>query len=94
MTSVSNLPEANRADFVGRLKRIEGQARGIQRMVDEGRSCEDIINQVAAVKAAVNALSGEMLESFALYCLRNPDEFEVPEEAVARVVQTLVRASR
>lgn len=40
-------------DILSRLKRIEGQARGIRRMIEEGRACEDIVIQVAALKAAV-----------------------------------------
>jgi DNA-binding FrmR family transcriptional regulator len=40
-------------DIITRLKRIEGQARGVQRMIKEGRTCEDIIIQVSALKAAV-----------------------------------------
>ena len=40
-------------DLRNRLRRIEGQARGIQRMLDEGRSCQEIITQVAALRAAV-----------------------------------------
>jgi DNA-binding FrmR family transcriptional regulator len=47
------LSESAKNDIVTRLKRIEGQARGVQRMVEEGRPCEDIIIQIAALKAAV-----------------------------------------
>jgi len=88
------IPETQRADILGRLQRIEGQARGIQKMIEDGRECVDVLNQVAAVKAAVNALSGQMLETFALHCLRNPDQFPMPEDAITQVVQTLVRAGR
>jgi len=94
MPNFNQLPEAKQADIVGRLQRIEGQARGIQKMIADGRDCTDILNQVAAVKAAVNALSGEMLETFALYCVRHPDQFPMPEDAIAQAVQTLVRAGR
>ena len=94
MTSVSNLPEANRADFVGRLKRIEGQAKGIQRMIEDGRECVDVMQQIASVKAAVNALSGEVLEAFALRCLRHPEEFASPEAAIEQAVRAVVRGGR
>jgi len=40
-------------DLQNRLRRIEGQARGVQRMLDERRGCQDIVTQVAALKAAV-----------------------------------------
>lgn len=94
MPSMHNLPPEERADLIDRLKRIEGQAKGIQRMIDEGRECLDVITQLAAVKAAVNAVSGELLEAYALRCLRHPEEFPTPEQAVEQAVKALVRAGR
>jgi len=49
----SEMLEKTLPDLQSRLKRIEGQARGIQRMLDEQRSCEEVVNQIAALKAAV-----------------------------------------
>lgn len=68
-------------DIIQRLKRIEGQARGIQRMVGEGRDCHDIMTQMAAMRAATQAVSVAMLEEFALHCMRRPDEYASPESA-------------
>ena len=73
---------------------VEGQAKGIQRMIEDGRDCVDVMNQLAAVKAAVSALSGELLESFALHCLRHPEQFSSPEQAVEQAVRALVRSGR
>jgi DNA-binding FrmR family transcriptional regulator len=94
MPSVANLPKAERDDIQARLKRIEGQARGIQKMVDDGRECVDILNQLAAIKAAVNGLSGELLEAYLLRCMQHPDEFSSPQTAVEEAVKALVRAGR
>lgn len=94
MPSVHNLPADERADMIARLKRIEGQAKGIQKMIDEGRDCVDIMNQLSAVKAAVNGLGGEMLSTFALYCLRHPESFASPEQAIEQAVRALVRSGR
>lgn len=91
MPSIKDLPKERRADIIDRLKRIEGQAKGVQRMVEDGRECTDILNQVAAIKAAVHAMGAEVLESFALYCLRHPEAFETPEDAVERAVKAIVR---
>ena len=91
MPSTTRLPADAREDLVARLKRIEGQSRGIQKMIEDGRDCTDVMNQLAAVKAAVNALSGEALEAFALHCLRHPEEFPSPEQAVEQAVRALVR---
>jgi DNA-binding FrmR family transcriptional regulator len=87
-----NLPAGARDDLVARLKRIEGQAKGIQRMIDDGRDCVEVMNQIAAIKAAVTALSGEALEAFALHCLRHPGDFASPEQAVEQAVRALVRS--
>lgn len=94
MPSIHNLPLDERTDMIARLKRVEGQAKGIQKMIDEGRDCVEVMNQVAAVKAAVNALAGEMLEAFALHCLRHPMEFASPELAIEQAVRALVRSGR
>lgn len=94
MLSVDNLPAEDRAALVIRLRRIEGQARGIQRMIEEGRDCLDVLTQLIAMRAAVNALAGELLEHFALRCVRYPEEFASPEDAVKKAVYALVRAGR
>lgn len=94
MPSTRNLPAESRDDLISRLKRVEGQAKGIQKMIEDGRDCTDVMTQLSSVRAAVNALSGEMLEAFALYCLRHPDEFGSQEQAVEQAVKALVRSSR
>lgn len=49
--------------IIGRLKRIEGQTRGLQRMVSEGKYCVDIISQVSAVKEALSSVESLILEN-------------------------------
>jgi DNA-binding FrmR family transcriptional regulator len=89
-----NLSIEERTALNDRLRKIEGQARGVQKMIDDGRECMDVVTQLAAIKAAVNALSGELLEAYALRCLKHPGEFETPERAVEEAVRALVRAGR
>lgn len=93
MVSVSQLSDAEREDIVQRLKRIEGQARGVQKMVEEGRDCMDVLNQISAIRAAANGLSGELLETYLVRCMVYPDEFEAPQKAVRQAVRTLIRNS-
>ena len=52
------------------LKRIEGQIRGIQKMIDEGKYCVDILNQVKAVRKAITTVEGKILEKHLQSCLR------------------------
>lgn len=94
MQTIDNLPAEARKDMLARLKRIEGQAKGIQKMIEEGRDCVSVIDQVASIKAAVNALSGEMLEAYAVHCLRNAGQIESPEQTIEDVVRVIVRAGR
>lgn len=94
MPSIVRLPADERAEIISRLKRIEGQAKGIHKMVDDGRDCVAILDQVASIKAAVNALSGEMLEMFALHCLSHPEDFPSHEKAIEEMVRVVVRTGR
>ena len=54
-----------------RLHRIEGQVRGIERMVDEDRYCIDILTQVAAVRTALERLALEVLEDHVNHCVHD-----------------------
>lgn len=92
MASISNLTEAERDDIVQRLKRIEGQARGIQKMVDDGRDCGEILMQVASIRAAVSSLNGELLGAYLLRCVQDPEAFGSPDKAIQQAVRALVRS--
>lgn len=94
MPSVTNLPQSEIDQLRARLRRIEGQAKGIQKMLDDDRDCLEVLNQLASIKAAVNGLTGELLEAYLLRCIQHPDEFGSVESAVEEAVRALVRAGR
>ncbi len=54
---------------ITRLRRIEGQVRGVAGMVDEGRYCIDILTQVQAIKAALKKVEDELLKNHAAHCV-------------------------
>ena len=56
---------------VKRLSRIEGQVRGLSRMVDEDRYCIDIVTQIAAVRAALRRLEEEILRDHVGHCVEH-----------------------
>ncbi len=56
-------------DLLNRLSRIEGQIRGIKKMVEEDRYCIDIINQVASVSAAINSFNKVLLSEHIKSCV-------------------------
>lgn len=60
-------------DLLKRLNRIEGQIRGISKMVDEDKYCIDILTQVSAAKAALDKVALELLRNHARHCLNNDD---------------------
>jgi DNA-binding FrmR family transcriptional regulator len=67
---VQHLRDATRKDdFMRRLRRIEGQARGLQRMVDEDKYCIDILTQVAAMTSALESVALGLLDDHLHHCV-------------------------
>lgn len=60
---------ASKDQLRGRLRRIEGQVRGIARMVDEQRYCIDVLTQISAVQAALDKVALGLLDDHARHCL-------------------------
>ncbi len=63
------IDETLEKDALGRLKRIEGQVAGIQKMVKDRRYCMDIVNQIAAVEAALHKVSALVLRNHMETCV-------------------------
>lgn len=74
-----------REEIVIRLKKIEGQTRGIQKMVLDERQCSDIMMQLGAVKSALESVAGLVLKNYTAICLKDGDPTEVGN-ALARAV--------
>ena len=66
-------PEA-KAKLVQRLKRIEGQVRGVESMLDEERDCREIMQQLSAIHSAIQGASRIFLQEYATSCLAEMDE--------------------
>ena len=78
-----------RDQLIKRLQRIEGQARGVRRMVEEDRDCQDILTQLAAIRGAAHQVSVMVVQEYALQCLNDPEEYGSRDEAIAKLVHTL-----
>lgn len=63
-------PEALRQSLENRLNRVEGQVRGVKRMLAEDAYCIDILHQVNAIRAALNSFSKELLERHLRTCVK------------------------
>jgi DNA-binding FrmR family transcriptional regulator len=77
-----------------RLHRIEGQVRGIERMVAEDRYCIDILTQVGAVKTALESLGFEILEDHVTHCVKDALASGNAETAAAKSDELLAAVER
>jgi CsoR family transcriptional regulator, copper-sensing transcriptional repressor len=57
--------------MLSRLRRIEGQVRGVQNMIDEERDCQEILQQLSAIRSAVQGTSVIFLQEYAVDCMVN-----------------------
>jgi DNA-binding FrmR family transcriptional regulator len=86
--------ERQKKDVLMRLRRIEGQLRGIQRMVEEGVSCPEILTQIAAATAALKKASITIIQTYMEECLsitkqnhgKREDAMRDFQKAIARYI--------
>lgn len=89
MTMVND-PEA-KSDLLRRLRRIEGQVRGVGRMIEEGRDCQEVLQQLAAIRSATHQTSLRLMRSYASQCVRAANDS--PDQVVDALIQALARVS-
>lgn len=78
--------------LAARLKRIEGQVRGVERMIDEDRYCIDVLTQISAIQAALDKVALGLLDQHAANCvLGAADQSAKTEEMMAAVGRLLRR---
>jgi len=87
----------NKDDYLKRLRRIEGQVRGLQRMIDEDQYCIDILTQVAATTKALQSVAIGLLEEHLGHCVAQAvaeggdtasEKVREASEAIARLVRS------
>lgn len=89
--------QQGKADVIARLRRIEGQVRGLQRMVDDEAYCIDVLTQVSAVTRALQAVSLSLLGDHLRHCVGDAVANDVPDvstkvEEAMKAVERLVRS--
>ena len=81
-------------DLITRLKRVEGQARGVQKMIIEGRSCEEIVLQITALKAGATQVAARILVQYLSECLSEKNRDTVnglsAQEKISRILGKLL----
>ncbi len=88
--------KTRRSNISKRLARIEGQVRGLSRMIDEDRYCIDVITQTKAVTAALKKVEAELLKDHAGHCLAAAiasDNVEEREQKVSELVELLQKSA-
>jgi len=80
-----------REDVIKRLARIEGHVRGVRRMVEEDKSCPEVLLQLVAVRAALNKVSRMVFEDHVETCISKAIKEGAGESAVAELKEALAR---
>jgi len=79
--------EISQEMLLKRLRRIEGQVRGIEKMVIGGRDCESLVTQLAAVRSAIESVGAQVLNNYMKLCFRKDTENEMANiDSLARAV--------
>ena len=94
MATTHVLDISTREDIHRRISRIEGQARGVARMVDDGRDCQEVMHQLLALKAATHSLTLTLFEKYAHHCLLEDDPTASLEDKLQRMVRMVSQLSR
>jgi DNA-binding FrmR family transcriptional regulator len=87
----------NKLKLLARLNRVEGQVRGIARMVDEDRYCIDVLTQLQAVRAALARVETEMLRDHLSHCIESAivaGDVDEQRKKAAELVQLLERTQK
>ncbi len=93
---MSERQNVSKEDIIKRFKRIEGQVKGISRMIEEDKCCMDILTQIAAVRAAINKAGSIMLEQHSMTCIEDAvasDDREKAVEDLTKAIQSFIRFS-
>ncbi|HZK48470.1 MAG TPA: metal-sensitive transcriptional regulator [Thermoleophilia bacterium] len=94
MDDTSTSSEATKDDVtavLNRLRRIEGQVRGLQRMIDEGKDCEQVLTQLSAVKSALDRVGIFLISHRMKECLATGSSAEVDEAAMEQAFEIFLK---
>ena len=84
----------SKEQLVNRLRRVEGQVRGVERMVEEDRYCIDVITQISAIQAALDKVALGVLDDHARHCIVGGASDAAPEELTEELMGAVARLMR
>lgn len=83
---------ADKKKISNRLKRTEGQIRGILKMIDEEKECIDIVTQLSAVRSSIDRVMGLVVAENFKKCLEEPNENpELQKEKIEQAIQLIIK---
>lgn len=82
---------AEQGEVISRLRRVEGQIRGLQRMVERGEPCEAIITQLMAARAALDKVGIHILTHYATECIQDLSPTESDKERLERALALFLK---
>jgi len=85
---------ADKDSLVGRLNKMEGQVRGIRRMVEEDRYCVDVLQQIASLRSAADAVAGILLEDHIRGCVAHGIRSGEGDAHIGEVMEVIRRYVR
>jgi len=86
--------DENKQKLLNRLKRIEGQTRGIQRMVQEDKYCVDIMTQISSIQSALEQVTLTLMEDHMRHCVTEAIQQGNGDEKISEVVNVLKRYAK
>lgn len=81
--------DQDKISIINRLRRIEGQVKGIQKMLESEQCCGDILVQVAAVRSAVNRVGSLIFQRYSQNCLAQAETPDEQQQALAELLKTM-----
>ncbi len=85
---------ASKDQLKKRLRRVEGQVRGIERMVDEDRYCIDVLTQISAIQAALDKVALGLLDQHAHHCMAGGHGHGTPDDQTDELMSAVARLMR
>ncbi len=87
--------EAQREDIINRLRTIKGHIAGIEKMIEEGKNCDEIIAQIVAAKSSIHKVGLVIMENYAHECLSKPGDGDgIKAEQVEKVLEMVLNFSK
>ncbi|TDX52505.1 metal-sensitive transcriptional regulator [Orenia marismortui] len=86
--------KSEKDQLINRLKRVEGQVRGLQRMIDDEKYCVDVLTQIAAVKGALNKVGMNILEKHTHGCVKHAVSNEEGDKIINELMDVIFKFTK